>query len=284
MSRRTVFTAVVIVAVATAAFAIAFARPTDEKSISEALGKLRSMPDAERAKVTRDLALEIRALSAGPAKAGLASSLANLATEGDFGKDTLQEATTTLALALKESPIARKGEVAWPYIQLANLQRYEHMQVTLDAPDFTAAVEKIVKLESARAKVDFTLTDITGKSWTLSALKGKVVLVNFWATWCPPCRKEMPDLETLYNRFKDKGLVVLSISDEPMETVKPFISNAKYTFPVLLDPGRKVNAAYQIDGIPKNFIYDREGKLVAQSIDMRTERQFLEMLAAAGLK
>jgi hypothetical protein len=52
----------------------------------------------------------------------------------------------------------------------------------------------------------------------------------------------------------------------------------------LLDPGRKVNAAYQIDGIPKNFIYDREGKLVAQSIDMRTERQFLQMLAAAGLK
>jgi peroxiredoxin len=284
MSRRTICTAVVIVAVATAAFAMAFARPTDEKSISEALGKLRSMPDAERAKVTKELALEIRALGAGPTKAGLASSLANLATEGDFGRDTLQEATTTLELALKESPIARKGDIPWPYVQLANLQRYEHMQVTLDAPDFTAAVEKIVRLEGARAKVDFTLTDITGKSWTLSALKGKVVLVNFWATWCPPCRKEMPDLETLYNRFKDKGLVVLSISDEPMETVQPFISDAKYTFPVLLDPGRKVNAAYQIDGIPKNFIYDREGKLVAQSIDMRTERQFLQMLAAAGLK
>lgn len=285
MSRRTICTAVVVVAVATAAYAIAFAPPADEKAISEALGRLRSMPDAERAKVTRDLALEIRALAAGPTKAMLASSLANLATEGDFGKDTLQEATTTLALALKESPVARNnGEVAWPYVQLANLQRYEHMKVPLDAPDFTAAVEKIVGLEGARAKVDFTLTDIAGRVWTLSALKGKVVLVNFWATWCPPCRKEMPDLEALYNRFKDKGLVVLAISDEPMDTVKPFVSSAKYTFPVLLDPGRKVNAAYQIDGIPKNFVYDREGKLVSQSIDMRTERQFLQMLAAAGMK
>jgi peroxiredoxin len=110
------------------------------------------------------------------------------------------------------------------------------------------------------------------------------VLVNFWATWCPPCRKEMPDLETLYGRFGSKGLVVLGISDEEAAKVEPFIRERKVSFPVLLDPGRKVNEMFVVEGIPKSFVYDREGKLVAQSIDMRTQKQFLEMLAKAGLE
>jgi len=111
-----------------------------------------------------------------------------------------------------------------------------------------------------------------------------VVLVNFWATWCPPCRKEMPDLEMLYRQFKDQGLVILAISDEVESKVRPFVAEQKVTYPILLDPGRKVNDLFQIEGIPKTFVYDRSGKLVAQSIDMRTRRQFLEMLAQAGLQ
>jgi peroxiredoxin len=110
------------------------------------------------------------------------------------------------------------------------------------------------------------------------------VLVNFWATWCPPCRKELPDLETLYTRFKDQGLVILAISDEDAGKVKSFIAARDIQFPILLDPGRKVNELFQIEGIPKSFVYDRGGKLVAQSIDMRTMRQFLEMLSRAGLQ
>jgi len=292
MSWRTNATAIVIVAVATTAFAIAFARPTDEKSIAEKINSLRSLPDDERAKVTKDLAMQIRELKVGPgpypgvtAKLGLASGLANLATEGDFGQDTLQEVTTTLNLALKETPPPQQqGKPAYQFTQLANLERYEKMKVSLDVPDYKSAMEAVIVLEVARSRVDFQLTDITGKPWKLSNLKGKVVIVNFWATWCPPCRKEMPDLEALYNRFKEKGLVILSISDEPIDKVAPFIAEHKYTFPILLDPGRKVNSAYEVDGIPKNFVYDRNGKLVAQSIDMRTQGQFLKMLATAGLK
>jgi peroxiredoxin len=94
----------------------------------------------------------------------------------------------------------------------------------------------------------------------------------------------MPDLETLYQRFAAQGLVILGISDEEAGKVKPFIEQQKITYPSLLDPGRKVNEQFQIDGIPKTFIYDREGKIVAQSIDMRTQKQFLEMLAQAGIK
>ena len=135
-----------------------------------------------------------------------------------------------------------------------------------------------------RDKADFTLTELGGKTWTLKEQRGKVVVLNFWATWCPPCRKEMPDLEKLYQQFKDQGLVILAISDEDAGKVKPFIAQQKVTYPILLGPGRKVNELFQIEGIPKTFVYDRTGKLVAQSIDMRTRRQFLEMLAQAGLK
>ncbi len=138
--------------------------------------------------------------------------------------------------------------------------------------------------DAKRQNADFTLTDLQGKAWHFQDLRGKVVLVNFWATWCPPCRKEMPDLDTLFNRFKDQGFVVLAISDEEAAKVVPFIGERKISYPILLDPGRKVNELFQVEGIPKSFVYDRVGKLVAQSIDMRTQRQFLEMLAQAGLQ
>jgi len=143
---------------------------------------------------------------------------------------------------------------------------------------------KIEQDNERRQQADFTLTELSGKSWTLKEQRGKVVLVNFWATWCPPCRKEMPDLETLYREFKDQNFVILAISDEDAGKVKPFIAKQKVTYPILLDPGRKVHELFEVVGIPKTFIYDRDGKLVAQSIDMRTRKQFLEMLAQAGLQ
>jgi thiol-disulfide isomerase/thioredoxin len=71
--------------------------------------------------------------------------------------------------------------------------------------------------------VDFSLQDLRGQKWKLKDLKGKVVLVNFWATWCPPVRKEMPYLQSLYKKFKDRGFVVLAISDEDAAKVKPFV-------------------------------------------------------------
>jgi peroxiredoxin len=118
----------------------------------------------------------------------------------------------------------------------------------------------------------------------LKSLKGQVVLVNFWATWCPPCRKEVPDLEALYKQFKNKGLVVLAISDEEAGKVKPFVTQRGISYTVLLDPGRKVNTLFHVTGIPKTFIYDRSGKLAAESIDMRTRPQFLGLLAQAGME
>jgi peroxiredoxin len=171
-------------------------------------------------------------------------------------------------------------------MELASLVRYEHVQASVDDPQFAAAMAKLEVDDAQRQQADFTLADLHGKNWTPKDLRGKVVLLNFWATWCPPCRKEMPDIEALYLKFKDKdqGFVVLAISDEDASKVNPFLAERNITYPVLLDPGRKVNEQFRIEGIPKSFVYDRSDKLVAQSIDMRTQRQFLEMLAQAGLR
>jgi peroxiredoxin len=256
-----------------------------EKPILEQIRKLRSLPDDERASVTKQLALQIRQLPAGSHKEGLANSLANLATEGDPGAETLQEVATTLAQALREQPAAAgKDQSSMSYATLAQLVRYEHVHVSVDDPRFAAAMAKLEDDDRSRQSVNFTLADLAGKSWTLKDLRGSVVLVNFWATWCPPCRKEMPDLEALHQRFGPKGLVILAISDEETGKVQPFIAEHRFSYPILLDPGRKVNELFRVEGIPKSFVYDREGKLAAQAIDMRTQRQFLEMLAHAGLE
>jgi peroxiredoxin len=256
-----------------------------EKPIVEQIRGLRNLDDSVRARTMKDLAVQIRQLPVVPNKLRLAGDLANLSTEGDFGRDTLQEVTTTLALALREQPpVGKPGEPDDLYVELASLVRYEHMEAESDNPKFKEAFVRLEADDSKRQKADFTLSDLQGKSWHLRELKGKVVLVNFWATWCPPCRKEMPDLDALYLKFKDHGFVVLSISDEEAAKVAPFITERKISYPVLLDPGRKVNQAFVVEGIPKSFVYDREGKLVAQSIDMRTRSQLQQMLAQAGLK
>jgi peroxiredoxin len=256
-----------------------------EKPIVEQVHGLRKLDDAVRVRSTKDLAMQIRQLPVVPNKLRLAEALANLSTEGDFGRDTLQEVTTTLAQALREQPPAgKRGEPDSRYVELASLVRYEHMQATSDNPQYAAAMAKLEADDAKRQNADFTLTDLQGKAWHLKDLKGKVVLVNFWATWCPPCRKEMPDLDALYSKFKDQGLIVLAISDEETAKVAPFIAERKISYPVLLDPGRKINDAFIVEGIPKSFVYDRSGKMVAQSIDMRTRNQFLEMLAQAGLQ
>jgi peroxiredoxin len=256
-----------------------------EKPIVRQLQGLRNLPDDVRAKTTRDLAVAIRKLPQSANKLGLAAGLANLSTEGDFGHDALQEVASTLSDALRENPPpVSVGKIAYEYTELAQLVRYEHVHATLDNAQFKEAMKQLQAEDDDRKRADFALSDLQGKSWSLGKLRGKVVLLNFWATWCPPCRKEMPDLDALYNRFKDQGLVVLAISDEDQNKVISYLAQHQVSYPILLDSGRKVNEQFHVDGIPQSFLYDRGGRMVAEAIDMRTRNQFLDMLAQAGLK
>jgi len=115
---------------------------------------------------------------------------------------------------------------------------------------------------------EFTLPLLDGSSASLSSLKkGKVVILNFWATWCPPCRAEMPSMETLYNRYKDKGLEILAVDiGENAQTVRQFIQRNNYTFPILLDTARQTSSIYGIEAIPTTFIISREGKIIGRVV------------------
>lgn len=109
---------------------------------------------------------------------------------------------------------------------------------------------------------DFTLRDTTGKVWKLSDLKGQVVFVNFWATWCPPCREEMPAMQKLFEAMpKDrfKMLAVLS-NDDPAVAVN-FAAKGGFTFPILVDPSSEAGQAYGLTGVPETYIVDKQGIL-----------------------
>ncbi len=119
---------------------------------------------------------------------------------------------------------------------------------------------------------DFTLHDLKGKRYTLHELRGQVVVINFWATWCGPCRYEIPDLTRIYNKYKDEGVIVLGISLDDMhpDEIGRFSKNYKISYPILHGPRSvlsKLTAAYGgITSIPTTFIVDRDGYIAQDNI------------------
>ncbi len=249
------------------------------EAIDHEMRQLKELPDDARALAIKNLAARIRQQPARYAIA-LAENLAVDGTEGS-GHDILQAIADTILFVLPNAPPQIAGTA---YSTLAELARYSGVRVTLNAPEYSAALRELDADDKLRRDADFKLKDIEGGEWTLKGLRGKFVLVNFWATWCPPCRREVSDLQTLCARFKERGLVVLAISDEDTATLKHFAAGQNLNYPVLLDPGQVARGAFRVTGIPASFVYDRSGKLVAQALTRPNMQRFLEMLGDAGLR
>ncbi|HLF49851.1 MAG: TlpA family protein disulfide reductase [Candidatus Rokubacteria bacterium] len=129
----------------------------------------------------------------------------------------------------------------------------------------------LIKPNRQQQAKDFNVAALEGGKVRLADLKGKVVFLNLWATWCPPCKEEMPAMERLWQRYKAQGLVVIALSMDSAgaKVVKPFIDQAKYTYRVALDPKMEIAQLYGAHSIPSTFIIDRSGMLRAIALGPR---------------
>lgn len=126
---------------------------------------------------------------------------------------------------------------------------------------------------------DFTLTNLNGEEVSLSDYRGQNVYLNFWASWCPPCRAEMPDMEEIHQEYQDKGLVVLTVNlAESKDTVQKFITANDFTFPVLLDPKNEAAKLYKITSIPVSVFINKDGVIAEKRVGMLTKKQMEELI------
>lgn len=143
--------------------------------------------------------------------------------------------------------------------------------------------------EVGRQAPDFTLTDLEGNSVTLSDFRGKVVFINFWASWCPPCRAEMPEIEALYQEYKDKDVVVIGVDILVWEILKgydesdvrQYVQQGGYSWTFVIDTTGEVANNYGIIAIPTSFFLDKEGVIQAVNVGAMTKRAMESRLAEA---
>ena len=125
-----------------------------------------------------------------------------------------------------------------------------------------AASAAMIPSGTRQAAPDFMLKDLNGKPHKLSDYRGKVVLLNFWATWCPPCRAEIPSMESMYRALKNRNFVIIGVEvGEDVASVWPFVEEQKITYPILLDRDSAVSNTWKAVGIPTSFLIDPQGRV-----------------------
>lgn len=147
-----------------------------------------------------------------------------------------------------------------------------------------------IALQSTSAPVvgalapEFQLQDIHGTTISLTDFEGRVILLNFWATWCGPCRLEMPLLEQHYQAYADDNLIILAINlGESLDEVGAFVDELGLTFPVLLDPGGHVSELYRIIGYPSTVLINTTGRVSTIHVGILSEAQLRDYLLLAGI-
>ncbi|MEO5348372.1 MAG: TlpA family protein disulfide reductase [Magnetococcus sp. YQC-3] len=132
------------------------------------------------------------------------------------------------------------------------------------------AFNGLLPMSNRPSAKEFALKDPEGRLHTLSQYRGQVVLVNFWATWCPPCLKEMPSMERLWKELGGKGLVILAVNiGESADNVEYFGFSHNLTFPLLLDQNDSSSRAWLVRGLPTSYVLDSQGRIVYQAIGER---------------
>jgi len=162
------------------------------------------------------------------------------------------------------SRAALVAAVLWPLLAAAGAARAE-----LPSPELS---HELTRLETPEPAPDFTLKDMDEQAHSLSAYRGKVVMLNFWATWCPPCRREIPSMESIYQDVGKSGFVVLAVNEfETPDHVFAYTGQLSVfpTFPILFDHDSKVSQAYGVKGLPTTVLIDKQGRIAYRAVGGR---------------
>lgn len=138
----------------------------------------------------------------------------------------------------------------------------------------------LVSFSNSAKAPDFNLKDQYGVIHSLENYKGKVIFLNFWATWCPPCKKEMPDIENIYKEYGEnkKDVVILGVNSEKENEVKKFLKDKGYTFPTVIDENSEVMRKYFIQAFPTSFVIDKEGNVYGYVMGGLTKEQIKQVI------
>ena len=139
------------------------------------------------------------------------------------------------------------------------------------------------KIVGSRA-ADFTLPDVDGKQLCLSDFRGKTVLLSFWATWCPPCKEEVPSLEKIYEQNKDKDVAVLAVDDEDTATIRDFLKENQYSFTALVDNKRTLFKEFAVHFIPMVIVINHDGIVTREIEGWEGPQEFQAALKASGIE
>lgn len=180
----------------------------------------------------------------------LGAALFPVFSQGALSNDSVAEVPLeTTAVSHESEPIAATGEDLFVKLNKAGFET----PVQGDLPS-----------------IEFSLFNLEGIKKSLSDYKGKVVFLNFWATWCGPCRSEMPAMENVYKDLKDDGFVILAVDlNEDRNTVQAFVDDLGLTFPILLDQTGEVGGAYEARSIPTTYLIGRDGNILGRAIGVR---------------